>query len=68
MPMKTIELNIDKNMFVPLYLPYLWDYSYRYNVFFGGRASGKTKFIIQKLLLKGLKEKRMILLMRKYTN
>ena len=32
------------------------------------RASGKTKFIIQKLLLKGLKEKRMILLMRKQTN
>ena len=35
--MKTIELNIDKNMFVPLYLPYLWDYSYRDNVYYGGR-------------------------------
>lgn len=66
--MPSIDLNISKNVFVPLYYPYLWDYSYRYNVFFGGRASGKTKFIIQKLLLKGLKEKRTILLMRKQTN
>lgn len=55
-------------MFVPLYFPFLLDYSYRYNVFFGGRASGKTKFIMQKLLIKGLKEKRTILLMRKQTN
>ena len=32
-----------------------------------GRGSGKTRFVITKLLLKGLKEKRMILLMRKTT-
>lgn len=55
-------------MFIPLYFPFLLDYTYRYNVFYGGRASGKTKFIMQKLLLKGLKEKRTILLMRKQTN
>lgn len=63
-----INLNINKNVFVPLYYPYLWDYSHRYNVFWGGRASGKTKFIMQKLFLKGLREKRVILLMRKETN
>ena len=63
-----VNLNISKNVFVPLYYPYLWDYSHRYNVFWGGRASGKTKFIMQKLFLKGLKEKRTILLMRKETN
>lgn len=32
-----------------------------------GRGSGKTRFVMTKLLLKGLKEKRMILLMRKTT-
>lgn len=63
-----VNLNIDKKVFVPLYYPYLWDYSHRYNVFWGGRASGKTKFIMQKLFLKGLMEKRTILLMRKETN
>mgnify|MGYP004565872853 CR=1 FL=1 len=44
--MPAIDLNISKNMFVPLYFPYLLDYSNRYNVFYGGRASGKTKFIM----------------------
>ena len=66
--MRMINLNISKKVFVPLYYPYLWDYSYRYNVYWGGRASGKTKFIMQKLFLKGLKEKRTILLMQKQTN
>lgn len=63
-----INLNISKSVFLPAYYPYLWDYSKRYNVYWGGRASGKTFFIIQKLLLKGLKEKRSILLMQKRTN
>ena len=62
-----INLNIKPSVFCPIYYPYLLDYQYRYNVFYGGRASGKTKFIMQKLLIKGLKEKRTILLMRKQT-
>lgn len=62
-------INIKKDsVFLPCYQPYIDDYSHRYNVYWGGRGSGKTKFIHQKLLLKGLKEKRMILLMRKETN
>lgn len=65
--MGTLNLNISKKIFCPIYYPYLLDYNYRYNVFYGGRASGKTKFIMQKLLIKGLKEKRTILLMRKQT-
>lgn len=63
--MGRITLNIKKSMFLPCYQPYIYDYSNRYNVFFGGRGSGKTRFVITKLLLKGLREKRMILLMRK---
>lgn len=63
-----ININIKPSVFLPCFRPYVEDYSYRYNVYWGGRGSGKTKFIHQKLLIKGLKEKRMILLMRKETN
>jgi phage terminase large subunit len=65
--MATINLNIKKSVFLPCYQPYITDYSQRYNVYYGGRGSGKTIFVYQKLLLKGLKEKRTILLMRKTT-
>ncbi len=50
---------------MPCYRPYVSDYSYRYNVYYGGRGSGKTRFVMDKLLIKGLTEKRTILLMRK---
>lgn len=62
-----MKLNLSKSLFLPCYQPYIFDYSKRYNVYYGGRGSGKTKFVISKLLLKGLKEKRVILLMRKTT-
>lgn len=65
--MATIRLNINSKMFLPCYRPYIYDYENRYNVYYGGRGSGKTIFVIDKLLLKGLQEKRMILLMRKTT-
>ena len=63
--MGTITLNIRRDTFLPCYQPYIDDYTNRYNVYFGGRGSGKTRFVISKLLIKGLKEKRVILLMRK---
>ena len=67
--MAKVNLIIKKEkVILPIYQPYVEDYSYRYNVYWGGRGSGKTKFIMQKLMIKGLKEKRMILLMRKETN
>lgn len=62
-----VILNINKKGFLPVYRPYIEDYSCRYNVLYGGRGSGKTIFAFDKLLIKGLKEKRMILLMRKTT-
>ena len=65
--MPQINLNIKKDVFLPCYQPYISDYSSRYNVYYGGRGSGKTRFVITKLLVKGLKERRMILLMRKTT-
>lgn len=65
--MAQIQLNINKNVFLPCYQPYINDYTYRHNVYYGGRGSGKTRFVVSKLLLKGLREKRVILLMRKTT-
>lgn len=65
--MAQINLNIKKSVFLPCYQPYVTDYDSRYNVYYGGRGSGKTIFCLQKLLIKGLKEKRTILLMRKTT-
>lgn len=62
-----ITIKKDK-VILPIYQPYIEDYSHRYEVYWGGRASGKTRFVIQKLIIKSLKEKRMILLMRKETN
>lgn len=63
-----VNLTFKESVFLPCYRPYIYDYSYRYNIYYGGRGSGKTKWVIQKLVIKGLKEKRMILLMRKETN
>jgi phage terminase large subunit len=63
--MAKVTLNINKDSFLPCYQPYIEDYTNRYNIYYGGRGSGKTRFVIAKLLIKGLKEKRMILLMRK---
>jgi phage terminase large subunit len=60
-----IQLNIDKSVFLPVYRPYIFDYQNRYNIYYGGRGSGKTHFLLTKLLIKGLQEKRTILLMRK---
>jgi phage terminase large subunit len=41
----SIVLNINKDIFLPVYYPYLLDYEKRYNVYYGGRASGKTYFL-----------------------
>lgn len=65
--MSQIVLNIGPKLVLPVYRPYLRDYSKRYNVYYGGRGSGKTRFVFDKLVLKGLMEKRTILLMRKTT-
>lgn len=62
-----VNIQLKKSSFLPCYQPYITDYSNRYNVFYGGRGSGKTRFVMTKLLFKGLQEKRTILLMRKTT-
>ena len=50
------------------YMPYLYDYSHRYEVYYGGAGSGKSVFIAQKILLKALSDKRKVLIIRKTLN
>lgn len=60
-----MELIIHKDIFNPAYLPYLNDYQFRYDVYYGGAGSGKSHFVAQKLLIKALNDKRKILVLRK---
>lgn len=60
-----INITMSKKLFNPAFYPYLFDYSQRYNIYYGGRASGKSYFIADKLVLKAAKEKRMILFVNK---
>lgn len=53
------------NMILPVYRPYFKDYSHRVNVFYGGAGSGKSKFVVQKMLYKLLNDKRKCLVIRK---
>lgn len=48
-----------------VYLPYLFDYSNRLEIYYGGAGSGKSVFVVQKLVLKALKAPRHILVVRK---
>lgn len=60
-----MKINIHKNIFNEVYLPYLDDYSTRIIVFYGGAGSGKSHFVAQRLVYKGLKSVRKILVLRK---
>ncbi|MHC1750724.1 MAG: PBSX family phage terminase large subunit [Cellulosilyticaceae bacterium] len=63
-----MKLKLDPKIFNKVYLPHLFDYSHRYNVYYGGRCSGKSYFISDKLLIKGLNDKRRMLFLMKQGN
>lgn len=60
-----MKLQINRNIFAPVYLPYLEKYDKRYLVFYGGAGSGKSYFVAQRLVYKALKDQRKILVLRK---
>ena len=60
-----MKLKIHKEIFAPVYLPYLEDWEKRYMVFYGGAGSGKSYFVAQALVYKALKSRRKILVLRK---
>lgn len=53
---------------LPVYWPYVRDYSTRFNVYYGGAGSGKSHFVAQKVILKCLQYKRKLLVVRKVGN
>lgn len=61
-----IKLNIARSLFNDAYYPYLFDYSNRYEVYYGRAGSGKSVFITQKILCKACTSKRKVLVIRKY--
>ena len=63
-----IDLHLTKEIFNEAYLPYLSDYSHRYEIYYGGAGSGKSVFIAQKILFKALNDKRKVLIVRKTLN
>ena len=60
-----MKLIIHKDIFNKVYLPYLEDFSTRFQVFYGGAGSGKSHFVAQKLVFKAIKDKRKVLVLRK---
>lgn len=61
-----INLNINKKIFNEAYFPHLFDYSNRYEVYYGRAGSRKSVFICQKLLVKACASKRKTLVVRKF--
>jgi hypothetical protein len=59
MNQSTIQIN-------PKYFPHLYDYTHRYELYWGGRGSGKSVFAIQKMISKAIVSRRKILVIRKY--
>lgn len=51
---------------MPKFYPYLFDYANRREVYMGSAGSAKSFFITQKLILKGLKSRRKILVCRRF--
>ena len=58
--MTDLKIDINKS-----YVPSFYDYSHRFEVYYGGAGSGKSVFIAQKLIMKALRSYRKVLIMRK---
>lgn len=58
-------IRLKKSFFNEAFYPALFDYSHRFEVYYGGAGSGKSHFISQKIVFKALKQKRKVLIMRK---
>lgn len=63
--MGTINLSLNKKLFVPKFFPLLLDYSHRWEVYMGSAGSAKSYFITQKLIIRACNEKIKILVCRR---
>lgn len=63
--MASIKLNINKSIFNDIYYSDLFNYSRRYNVFYGSAGSGKSHYVFQKIIIKALNDVKKVLVIRK---
>lgn len=63
--MPQYKLVVKPSLINTVYLPYLTDYSHRYEIYYGGAGSGKSYFLAQKIVLKCLLDCRKVLICRK---
>ena len=61
-----MQLNIQARTFSAKFLPLLNDYSHRWEIYKGSAGSGKSHFITQKIIIKALREKRRVMICRRY--
>lgn len=63
--MAAINLRLSKELFVPKYLPLMYDYTNRWEVYNGSAGSAKSYSITQKLIIRACSEKIRILVTRR---
>ena len=61
-----MQLNIHARTFSAKFLPLLNEYSHRWEIYKGSAGSGKSHFITQKIIIKALREKRRVMICRRY--
>lgn len=64
--MANINLNLSKKLFAPYALPYITDYSTRWEFWYGGSGSAKSYSITQKIIIRCCKEQIKVLVCRRY--
>ena len=64
--MDAVNLHLDKRLFTPKAYPYIFDYSHRWEFWYGGAASSKSYSITQKLIIRACREKITIAVCRRY--
>lgn len=60
--MAKFKFSLNKNLFIPMYYPYLNSFDKAVEIYFGGRGSGKSHFVYQKILYKAMLEPKSVTL------
>lgn len=64
--MAQIQLNLKTSIFIPKFVPYLTDYSHRWEFWCGSAGSGKSYTIAQRIIIRCCNEKIKVLVCRRY--
>lgn len=64
--MASVKLNLKKSLFTPKALPFIFDYSHRWEFWYGGAGSSKSYSISQKIIIRCCREKITVLVCRRY--